>query len=632
MSRIRALLALLFVMACQDSSPSAVPRPSVSIIDIHTHLGGVETWPGSRPDFDEIAAAMRDRNVELVVDFKAPDNSLVNGVFGDRVTQRIAMYPDTSRFKLFANVPIDDAKNVFLGESRPDYPQWVAGMLEDAVRRGAVGLKIKDQAGSGDANYWTVDRAGVLIPFDTPKFDSLWSTAAQLRVPVLVHLGGAYKAEHQGPKGDKRSVRWEMLMLERERVLRKHPTLQFIGAHWGGSGDDRGYLEEMLRRYPNFLVEGGAHHDKDAFATLDSAGQRFFDEYQDQLLFGTDYMENTFRWLKSYRQRLDMFLPYTERWPLSDGVRAKYYHANARRLLHRTQGNTPPIAHPGFTTTHVVGDAVTLDGSRSWDPDGDRLRYRWRQVSGTPVALGTPDSARARFVAKTEDEYVFELTAQDASAAGPPRTVRVNVVDRAPAFAEQNGSLVIEAEHFMKSVPRFGRRWATESSYPGFSGGGYVTVGGAPAAEPLPNTFRDRAPELQYVVWIESPGTYVVHVRGSAGDSAGAGVNVGVDNEEARLADHLGPFGSAGWEWIDETGEWDPQFDLMARNLAVLNVAEPGLHIINVWMRRPGFRLDKLVLTRETRSQVAYPLTLPGSGTGPAESARIAIPIRNMGR
>ena len=70
----------------------------------------------------------------------------------------------------------------------------------------------------------------------------------------------------------------------------------------------------------------------------------------------------------------------------------------------------------------------------------------------------------------------------------------------------------------------------------------------------------------------------------------------------------------------------------MARNLAVLNVAEPGLHIINVWMRRPGLRLDKLVLTREARSQVAYPLTLPGSGTGPAESARIAIPIRDTRR
>ena len=106
---------------------------------------------------------MNEMHVELVVDFKAPDNSLENGVFGDRVSERIALYPDTARFKLFANVPIDDANNVFVGSRRADYPTWVAGILEDAVRRGAVGLKIKDQAGAGaGVNYWTRDTSGTL--------------------------------------------------------------------------------------------------------------------------------------------------------------------------------------------------------------------------------------------------------------------------------------------------------------------------------------------------------------------------------------------------------------------------------------------------------------------------------------
>ena len=91
---------------------------------------------------------MNDMRVELVVDFKAPDHSLTNGIFGDRVSQRIALYPDTARFKLFANVPIDNDDDVFVGSQRADYPTWIAGLLEDAVRRGAVGLKIKDQAGS----------------------------------------------------------------------------------------------------------------------------------------------------------------------------------------------------------------------------------------------------------------------------------------------------------------------------------------------------------------------------------------------------------------------------------------------------------------------------------------------------
>ena len=417
MRHIRALLALLLVVACRDSSPSAVPRPSVSIIDIHTHLGGVETWPGSRPDFDEITAAMRDRNVELVVDFKAPGNSLDDGIYGERVSQRIASYPDTSRFKVFANVPMTAADDVFLAESRADYPQWIARILEDAVRRGAAGLKIKTQAGVGDVNYWMVDKHGVLVPFDSPKLDPLWEAAARLRVPVLLHLGGAYKAEHQEPKGDKRSVRWEMLMLERERVLRRHPRLLMIGAHWASTGDDPAYLDEMLRRYPNFFAEGGAHDAKDQFATLDSASLRMFDEFQDRVLFGTDYMENTFRWLKSYHQRLDMFLPWTEKWPLSDSVRAKYYHGNARRLLHRTGANSAPMANAGFTTTRFSRAEVMLDGSGSYDVDGDTLTFRWRQSNGPPVSLRDSMTARPRFSPSLVGEYTFELAVRVPSGA-----------------------------------------------------------------------------------------------------------------------------------------------------------------------------------------------------------------------
>jgi predicted TIM-barrel fold metal-dependent hydrolase len=630
---IRAIRWLLVgsacATACRDASPP-VERPTTSIIDIHTHLGGVATWPGKTPNYDEIARAMQDRNVDLVVDFKAPGNSLDDGIYGERVSQRIATYPDTSRFKLFANVPMTAADDVFLAESRADYPQWIASILEDAVRRGAVGLKIKTQAGIGDVSYWMVDKHGVLVPFDSPKLDPLWETAARLRVPVLLHLGGAYKAEHQEPKGDKRSVRWEMLMLERERVVRRHPRLLMIGAHWGCTGDDPTYLDEMLRRYPNFFAEGGAHDAKDQFATLDSASLRMFDEFQDRLLFGTDYMENTFRWLKSYHQRLDMFLPWVEKWPLSDSVRAKYYHGNARRLLHRTGANSAPVANAGFTTTRFSRAEVILDGSGSYDVDGDTLTYRWRQSSGPPVALRDTMSARPRFTPSRDGEYTFELAVRDPSGAENKRGVRVNVVPDTNVIAMSNDVATVEAEHFANSISRNGSSWAVTATRAGFSGDGYVVAnGGGPsgaAGEYLPNTFRTAAPELQYVVWFDTPGTYVIHARGIATDTTAGGINVGLDNEESRLADHVGPFSTSDWQWRHETREWDSQFDLLARNLTVLNVADAGPHIINVWPRRSGVMLDKLMIARETRSQVSFKLTDPGDGVGPAESQRRRAP------
>lgn len=618
-------LAIAVAAGCRDVAPPHVPRPRFSIIDIHTHLGGVETWPGKRPNFAEILSTMDTLNVELIVDFKAPDNSLKNGVFGERVSERIATYPDTSRFKLFANVPIDDDENVFIGSRRADYPTWVAGILEDAIRRGAVGLKIKDQAGEGEYSYWTRDTTGTLVPFDSPAFDPLWSTAERLGIPVLVHLGGAYKGEHQAPNGANRHVRWEMLMLQRERVLRRHPRLKLIGAHWASAAGDRTYLEEVLDKYPNMSAEGGAHQPKVEFAELDSAELRFFDRYQDQVLFGTDYMESTFRWLKSYRQRLDMFLPFTERWPLADSIMAKYYHGNARRLLRRSDANETPVAHPGFTVTHLSGDTVTLDGSASFAVPGAALGFRWRQTEGPRVRLEGDTTAHPRFVAAAEGDLAFELVVRTGSAASRPRSVRVNVVSPAAHFLEDSGRVVVEAEHYASAAERGGQSWTVAREQSGYSGDGYVVAGPRRGTAIEPGQFRERAPELRYTVWIGQPGTYVVYVRGMAPDSVSNSIHVGLDNEEVRLADRIGTLPAGRWGWVRDASEWDAQFEMTDTTLAVLNIAEPGPHVLNVWMHRDGVMLDRLMLVRAAFAEVDRPLFDPGAGPGPAESRRKTV-------
>jgi len=493
-------LALLAAPARQDQH--AVARPRVAIVDVHTHLGGVDQWPGSRPNFDEIQRAMRDRHVDLVVDFKAPANSLANGVFGERVKERLRMYPDARHFALFANVPVGDERNRFLGDTRADYPEWIAQVLEDAVRDGASGLKMKIQAGGAEvteaaaakgSSCWVFDSTGRLLPFDTPAFDPLWSTAERLRVPVLLHIAGAYKGEHQEPKGPNRQVRWEVLMLERERVLRNHPRLMMIGAHFACTTGDLGYLDELLDRYPNLVTDVGAHAPDDAFATLDSAKLAFLERHQDQIVFGTDYMENTFGWLKSYRQRLDMILPFTEAWPLSDRVRKKFYNRNALRLLRRSAANTAPTTHAGFTTTVIAGSRVTLDGSGSVDAEGDSIRFSWAHVDGPRVTLSSPASMRPQFVARDEGSYRFALTTTDGKATGPSRTVLVNVVSCDQFFLEDSGRVVIEAEHASSSIARGGQQWTLASAIAGYSGDGYLVAGPKRGAA-FTRAFRDSAP------------------------------------------------------------------------------------------------------------------------------------------
>ena len=76
------------------------------------------------------------------------------------------------------------------------------------------------------------------------------------------------------------------------------------------------------------------------------------------------------------------------------------------------------IAGAGFGTD--PGTNVTLDGSRSYDADGQIVSYSWRQVSGAAAVLSNPDGAIARFTAPEVPVggavLVYELTVTDDSA------------------------------------------------------------------------------------------------------------------------------------------------------------------------------------------------------------------------
>jgi len=85
--------------------------------------------------------------------------------------------------------------------------------------------------------------------------------------------------------------------------------------------------------------------------------------------------------------------------------------------------NQVPVANAGAAVVAVVGQTVTLDGSASYDPDGDPVSYVWSQASGpVTVSLSSANTARPSFVASQAGVYVFELRVydgQDTSSASP---------------------------------------------------------------------------------------------------------------------------------------------------------------------------------------------------------------------
>jgi len=75
--------------------------------------------------------------------------------------------------------------------------------------------------------------------------------------------------------------------------------------------------------------------------------------------------------------------------------------------------NRPPVANAGAAQQTTQGSKVTLDGSKSTDPDGTPLTYQWQQTAGANVALTGATTAKPSFTPTDAGEYEFQLTVSD---------------------------------------------------------------------------------------------------------------------------------------------------------------------------------------------------------------------------
>ncbi len=97
-----------------------------------------------------------------------------------------------------------------------------------------------------------------------------------------------------------------------------------------------------------------------------------------------------------------------------------------------TPANSAPVANAGNDQTVDEETQVTLDGSHSYDPDGDSITYQWTQVSGPTVTLSDPNSANPGFTAPqvTETTYLeFELVVSDGQLSSEASVATVTVLD-----------------------------------------------------------------------------------------------------------------------------------------------------------------------------------------------------------
>jgi predicted TIM-barrel fold metal-dependent hydrolase len=336
-----------------------VERPKFPVIDFHTHL----SWspgPGKEggPEFparpEEILPVMQRKNIRMMVNLTGGRGPVLEEVL--RVWHK--PYPD--KFLVFTEPWWNKVAD-------PNYPKLQADEIERAHRAGARGLKVLKTLGLYLRENVTT---GPLIKVDDRRFDPMWEVAGALKMPVAIHTSDP---EAFFLPIDRFNERWEELHAHpdwsfygkdfpssrelheaRNRVMARHPKTQFVCLHMAVA-EDLGTVSEWMDRYPNMWVDFGARIGE--LGRQPRTARRFFEKYQDRILFGTDAVphgdeypqqifcdelyEIYYRFLETEDEYFDYAparIPPQGRWKiyglgLPESILRKIYHDNAVHLL-----------------------------------------------------------------------------------------------------------------------------------------------------------------------------------------------------------------------------------------------------------------------------------------------------------
>ncbi len=97
--------------------------------------------------------------------------------------------------------------------------------------------------------------------------------------------------------------------------------------------------------------------------------------------------------------------------------------------------NSAPVADAGPDRSAFVTDTVLLDGSRSYDVDGDPLDFSWALLDrpdGSAAALSDPASVEPSFQIDLPGHYLAELVVGDGALTSAPDQVLVATDNSAP--------------------------------------------------------------------------------------------------------------------------------------------------------------------------------------------------------
>src|SRR4030095_4566325 len=311
-----------------------VIKAKYPFIDVHNHQ-----WNMSKGDIQGLVKDMDKLNMAVMVN--------LSGGSGGQLNEKIQNIRSTGakRFIVFANVDFD-------GVGKSNWTANAVKQLETDVKNGANGLKVFKTLGIS-----AKDNKGNRVAVDDPRLDPIWEKCTELKITVLIHTADPKSfwdpmdehnerwlelATHPNRRrGPNNPEPFEKLIEEQHRMFKKHPNTTFIAAHFGWYANDLSKLSQLMEEIPNMCVEFGA-----VIAELGrqpKAAAKFFEKYQDRILFGKDsWVPDEYATYFRVLESDDEYFPYHKKYHafwamygmgLPDSILKKVYYKNALRII-----------------------------------------------------------------------------------------------------------------------------------------------------------------------------------------------------------------------------------------------------------------------------------------------------------
>ena len=320
------------VFRLEEHHPSAA---KFSAIDFHSHAyrkdeAGIREW----------VKILDENNIEKVI--------VYTYAYGEEFDRLYDLFTGLSdKFEVWCGLDMTKW-------DQPEFPDCALKELERCHAKGAGGVGELSDKGMGERISRSVREPG--LHFNDPKFDALFEKCGELGMPVTIHNGDPiwmYEPLDTHNDGYMNAKEWWIdlctpgildlygVIAAFEECVERHPNTTFIACHLININHDYARLGAIMDRHPNLWIDISARHQETCITPR--ATKRFYEKYQDRILFGTDndpvpeMYHDQWRILETEDEHFYL-QDQSYHWPmqgigLSDAVLQKIYHDNAVRLL-----------------------------------------------------------------------------------------------------------------------------------------------------------------------------------------------------------------------------------------------------------------------------------------------------------